>query len=122
MATKIRKGDLVQVMRGRDRDVRGHVVRVDSGKSRLWVEKVNMISRHRKGVAGQTESTIEKKEAPLHLSNVMLVDPELDVPTRVGFRFVSDVSDDEQKRLESEGQIVPMRKVRFAKKSNTDLD
>ncbi|MCA9209830.1 MAG: 50S ribosomal protein L24 [Planctomycetales bacterium] len=122
MASKIRKGDTVQVMGGRDRDQRGRVVRVDSTKNRVWVEKVNMISRHRKGVAGQTESTIEKKEASLHLSNVMLVDPELDVPTRVGFRFVSDVSDDEQKRLEAEGQSVPMRKVRFAKRSNADLD
>lgn len=122
MASKIRKGDMVQVMRGRDRDARGRVVRVDAAKERVWVEKVNMISRHRKGVAGQTESTIEKKEAPLHISNVMLVDPELDVPTRVGFRLVSDVSEDEQKRLESEGQVVPMRKVRFAKKSNTVLE
>jgi len=122
MASKIRKGDMVQVMRGRDRDQRGRVVRVDSVRDRVWVEGVNMISRHRKGVAGQTESTIEKKEAPLHLSNVMLVDPEQDTPTRVGFRFVVDVSDDEAKRLEKEGLIVPTRKVRFAKKSGANLD
>lgn len=122
MASKIRKGDNVQVMRGRDRDMRGKVVRVDPASSRIWVEGVNMVSRHRKGIQGETESTIERKEAPLHMSNVMLVDPEMDVPTRVGFRFVVDVSDDEVKRLEAEGLAVPTRKVRFAKKSNVDLD
>lgn len=122
MASKIRKGDMVQIMRGRERDVRGRVIRVDPSKQRVWVEGANMISRHRKGVPGQVESTIERKEAPLHASNVMLIDPELDVPTRVGFRFEFDVSEDEAKRLESEGQVVPQRKVRFAKKSNAVLD
>lgn len=122
MAAKIRKGDTVRVMRGRDKDKEGKVVRVEPEKNRVWVEKVNMISRHRKGVQGQIESTIEKKEAPLDLSNVMLVDPTLNVPTRVGFRLVADVSEDEQKRMEREGIRVPMRKVRYAKKSNTVLE
>ncbi len=122
MASKIRKGDNVQIMRGRDRDVRGKVIRVDPATSRVWVEGANMVSRHRKGVQGETESTIERKEAPLHASNVMLVDPEMDVPTRVGFRLVVDVSDDEAQRLEGEGLPVPTRKIRFAKKSNVDLD
>lgn len=122
MAAKIRKGDTVQVMRGRDGGKRGNVMRVDHAKNRVWVEKINMISRHRKGVQDRTESTIEKKEAPLDLSNVMLVDPKLDEPTRVGFRLIADVSEDEQKRMEKEGLRVPMRKVRYAKKSNTVLE
>ena len=105
MASKIRKGDLVQVMRGRDRDQRGRVVRVDSVRDRVWVEGVNMISRHRKGVAGQTESTIEKKEAPLHLSNVMLVDPQDDGPTRIKMGVNKDG-----------------KKVRIAAKSGAVLD
>lgn len=122
MSAKIRKGDMVQVMRGRDSGKRGKVMRVDPAKHRVWVEKINMISRHRKGVQGQVASTIDHKEAPLDLSNVMFIDPQLDEPTRVGFRFVVDVPEDEQKRLESEGRKVPVRKVRYAKKSNTIIE
>ncbi len=122
MAAKIRKGDQVEVMRGRDAGVRGRVTRIDADNRRVWVENANMISRHRKGVAGQTESAIERREAPLNLSNVMLIDPQTDTPTRVGFKLVYEVSDEERERLESEGQYVPSRKVRFAKKSGAVIE
>ena len=122
MTAKIRKSDLVQVMRGREAGKRGRVIRVDAAKNSLWVEGLNIISRHRKGVAGQTESAIEKKEAPLQISNVMIIDPEQDVPTRVGFRLVYDISEEERQRLEAEGQTVRPNKVRFAKKSGAVIE
>lgn len=122
MAAKIKKGDMVQVMAGRDKGERGRVMRVQLPKNRIWVEKVNMISRHQKGVAGQTESEIIRKEAPVHISNVMLVDPETSVPTRVGFRMEYDISDEERARVEGLGQRVKPRKVRFAKRSGAALD
>jgi large subunit ribosomal protein L24 len=126
MAAKIKKDDMVVVMHslgaGRNGEVRGRVLRVDGEKQLVWVEKVKMVTRHRKGVPGQSESERIEKEAPIHVSNVMLVDPETNEPTRVGFKFVSDRSDDDVKRLESEGLPVPSRKVRYAKKSGAILD
>lgn len=122
MAAKIRKGDLVQVMAGDDKGVRGQVQRVQASKNRVWVEKVNVIKRHLKGVAGFRDSEILEKEAPFQLSNVQLIDPETDQPTRVGFKWVSELSEDEQARLEKEGQKVKGRKVRYAKKSGAVLD
>lgn len=126
MAAKIKKDDTVVVMRGlgagRNGNVRGRVLRIDADKKLIWVEKVNMVTRHRKGVPGQTESERVEKEAPIHISNVMLVDPSDDSPTRVGFKTVCDLPEEEVKRLQSEGKSVPTRKVRYAKKSGTVLD
>lgn len=126
MAAKIKKNDNVVVTRGlgagRNGQVRGRVLRVDPAKQLVWIEKVNMVTRHRKGIPGQSESERIEKEAPVHLSNVMLVDPSTDGPTRVGFKLIPDVSPEEATRLEGEGKVVPTRKVRFAKKSGTVLD
>lgn len=126
MAAKIKKDDTVVVMRGlgagRNGEVRGRVLRVDPAKDLVWVEKVNMVTRHRKGIAGQTESERVEKEAPVHVSNVMLVDPSSNEPTRVGFKFVHDLPEDEVTRLKAEGLPIPTRKVRFAKRSGTILD
>ena len=122
MAAKIKKGDFVRVMRGRDAGKEGKVIKVDPKRQRVWVEKVNIISRHRKARLEGEESQIEKKEAPIHISNVMLIDPETKEPTRVGFKFVYDVSEEEKKRLEAEGKPVPKRKVRYAKKSGAILE
>ena len=122
MAAKIRKGDLVQIMAGRDKGMEARVQRVQASKNRVWVEGVNIIHRHTRGVAGQTESEIVKKEAPIDISNVMLIDPETKKPTRVGFKFVYDVNDEERKRMTAEGQQIKPHKVRVAKKSGTILD
>ncbi len=122
MAAKIKKGDLVRVMRGRDAGKEGKVIKVDPKKNRVWVESVNIISRHRRARTETQESGIEKKEGPIHISNVMLIDPETKEPTRVGFKFVYDISEEERKRLEAEGKPVPKRKVRYAKKSGAILD
>ncbi|MGE5236362.1 MAG: 50S ribosomal protein L24 [Acidobacteriota bacterium] len=88
---KIKKGDQVVVIAGRDKGKKGKVLRVDRSSSRVVVEHVNMIKRHTKpnpggGVAGG----IVQREAPLHISNVMLISPDAGLPTRVGHKSLED--------------------------------
>ena len=95
----IRKGDLVQVIsgptpeRGGDRGKQGRVIGIISGKDRIVVEGVNFVTKHVK--VGQTQRCtktggIETMEAPIHVSNVALVDPETKLPARVGFTVETD--------------------------------
>ena len=95
----IRKGDLVQVVtgptqeRGGDRGKQGRVISVIAGKDRVVVEGVNFVTKHVK--VGQTQrgtktGGIETMEAPIHVSNIALVDPETKLPARVGFRVETD--------------------------------
>ena len=95
----IRKGDLVQVIsgptqdRGGDRGKQGRVITVIAGKDRVVVEGVNFVTKHVK--VGQTQrgtktGGIETMEAPIHVSNVALVDPETKLPARVGFKVETD--------------------------------
>ncbi|MBN1285128.1 MAG: 50S ribosomal protein L24 [Anaerolineae bacterium] len=105
---KIRKGDLVEVITGKDIGVRGQVLRVDPKKGRVVVEGVNIVRKHqRPQQAGrsQIQPGIIEFEAPIDLSNVMLVCPHTDEPTRVGFRTREDGV-----------------KVRVSKKSGQDID
>lgn len=86
MGAKIKKGDLVQVISGGDRGKQGKVLKVFPAAQRVLVEGVNRVTKHTK--AGQTESGsttggIEVVEAPMHVSNVAVVDPETKKPTRV---------------------------------------
>lgn len=83
MATKIRKGDRVKVIRGNDKDKEGIVLRVDPAKNRVVVQGINVRKRHRKPSQTNPEGGIITFEAPLHASNVMLVDPKTGEPTRV---------------------------------------
>jgi large subunit ribosomal protein L24 len=107
---RIKTGDEVIVIGGKDRGKRGKVLRVDPGKDRLYVEGLNIIKRHQKPqqVAGaqraeQVGGVIEK-EGPIHRSNVMLADPKDGKPTRVG--------------VETEGGV----RYRVAKRSGTRID
>lgn len=84
MAFKIKKGDEVQIMAGKDRGLRGKVLQVLPKRNRVLVEGRNMVKKHQRPVQGQ-EGGIVEREAPLHMSNVMLVDPTDDRPCRVGF-------------------------------------
>jgi large subunit ribosomal protein L24 len=87
MATKlkIRSDDQVVVISGKDRGKTGRVLRVDPAKSRVYVEGLNIIKRHSKPRPGTTEpGGIVEKEGPIHISNVMLLDPQDNKPTRVG--------------------------------------
>ena len=111
---KIKKGDLVVVISGRDRGKQGRVLEVLKDSDRLLVEGVQRVTKHTK--AGQTArgtqtGGIETVEAPIHVSNVMLVDPETKKGTRVGYRT---------EQIERDGRSRTVR-VRVAKRSGKDI-
>jgi large subunit ribosomal protein L24 len=89
-ALKVRSGDQVQVIAGKDSGKRGRVLRVDPKRERVYVEGLNMVKRHMRPqqVAGaqreQTVGGVIEREGPIHVSNVMLLDPRDSKPTRVG--------------------------------------
>jgi len=85
---KIRKGDTVKVITGDSRGQQGKVLSIDLQKSRAIVERVNMISKHTKPNAKNTQGGIVKQEASIHVSNLMLVDPASGNTTRVGRKLV----------------------------------
>jgi large subunit ribosomal protein L24 len=107
MAAKIRKGDKVVVLSGRDKGRSGEVIEVRPDAGRALVRGVNLVKRHQKQIA-QQEGGIVSKEATVHLSNLALADPKDGKPTRVGFKFV--------------GQGNDRRKVRVAKRSGVEID
>jgi len=90
MAIKIRKGDTVMVISGDDKGKTGRVLSVDEVKRRVIVEKVNFVKRHTKARSQTQQGGILEKEAPVHLSNVMLYDPKAGKGVRVGVRFSKD--------------------------------
>ena len=101
---KIKKGDRVIVISGRDKGKSGEVLRVMVEENRAFVQGVNMIKRHTRQSPGEPGGIIEK-EAAIHISNIAHQDPTSQKPTRVGFKFLDDG-----------------RKVRFAKRSGEVLD
>jgi large subunit ribosomal protein L24 len=107
MAAKIRKGDTVVVIAGRDKGRTGEVIEVRRDAARALVRGVNMVKRHQRQSASQ-EGGIVSKEAAIHLSNVSLVDPKDGKPTRIGFKFVGKGDD--------------RKKVRVAKRSGVEID
>jgi large subunit ribosomal protein L24 len=89
MAAKIRKGDRVIVTAGRDKGKRGEVRQVMPDDGRAIVAGVNLVRRHTRQTA-QTEGGIISKESTIHLSNLAIVDPKTNKPTRVGFKVLDD--------------------------------
>jgi large subunit ribosomal protein L24 len=117
---KIKKGDLVQVIsgatqaRGGDRGKQGKVLEVLVAQNRVVVEGVNFVTKHTRvgqSQRGTKTGGIETVEAPIHISNVALVDPETKKPTRVGHRVETQTKDGVSKTV----------RVRYAKKSGKDL-
>ncbi|HEU5273256.1 MAG TPA: 50S ribosomal protein L24 [Xanthobacteraceae bacterium] len=104
MAAKIRKGDKVVVLAGRDRGRTGEVIEVRPSEDRALVRGVNMVKRHQRQTA-QQEGGIISKELPVHLSNLAIADPKDGKPTRVGFKVQSDG-----------------KKIRIAKRSGAEID
>lgn len=103
MATmKIKKGDKVKIIAGKDKDKEGKVISVDKKNTRVLVEGVNMITKHAKPSAANPNGGIIQKEAPIDLSNVMYL--HKGKPTRVGFKIEKD------------------KKVRFAKSTGDVID
>jgi large subunit ribosomal protein L24 len=96
MAAKIRKGDRVVVLTGKDKGRQGAVLKVFPKEERVLVEGLNIVHRHTRPSQGDPQGGIKNKEAPIHVSNVAIVDSK-GKPTRVGFRMDGD------------------KKVRFAK-------
>ena len=87
---RITKGDTVRVMRGDDKGKTGEVIRVYPKTGRLTVKGVNIVKRHRKARRAEEQSGIIELEAPIHVSNVMLLDPKKDAPTRIRMRIDED--------------------------------
>jgi large subunit ribosomal protein L24 len=107
MAAKIKKGDTVVVITGRDKGKSGEVLEMRRDEHRVLVRGVNIVKRHQRQSATQ-EGGIISKESPIHLSNVALTDPKDGKPTRVGFKIV--------------GQGEERKKVRVAKRSGVEID
>jgi large subunit ribosomal protein L24 len=103
MAAKLKKGDRVVVLAGRDRGRQGNILRVFPTESRVLVEGINVVQRHTRPSQTNPQGGIVNKEAPIHVSNVAYVDKSGE-PTRIGFRVQGD------------------KKVRFAKKSGEVID
>ena len=101
---KIRKGDQVVVITGRDRGKKGEVVRVLAKENRVVVQGVNMVKRHMRASRTETGGIIER-EAPIQVSNVAHIDPKSGQATKVGYKFLDDG-----------------RKVRFARASGEVID
>jgi large subunit ribosomal protein L24 len=107
MAAKIKKGDTVLVITGRDKGRSGEVIEMRRDDGRVLVRGINMVKRHQRQTPSQ-EGGIISKEAPIHLSNVALADPKDGKPTRIGFKFVGKGED--------------RKKVRVAKRSGVEID
>ena len=107
MAAKIRKGDKVIVLTGRDKGRTGEVFEVRPGEGTALVRGVNMVKRHQRQTP-QQEGGIISKEGAVHLSNLALADPKDGKPTRVGFKIVGVGAD--------------RKKVRIAKRSGVEID
>ena len=103
MAAKIKKGDRVVLLAGRDKGRQGEVLRVFPKEERLIVQGLNLVKRHTRPSQSDPQGGIKTKEAPVHVSNVAYVDRNGE-PTRVGFRIEGD------------------KKVRYAKKSGEVID
>jgi large subunit ribosomal protein L24 len=109
-ALKIRRDDMVRIISGKDRGKTGRVLRVDPRNDRVFVEGANIVKRHmrprtlRDTQRAQEMGGIVEREGPIHVSNVMLIDPDSGEPTRVG--------------IKREGE----RRVRVARKSGKEID
>ena len=99
----IKKGDTVYVNAGNDKGKTGKVLSVIPDKDRAIVEGINMVSKHTKPNANQPQGGIIKREAGIHVSNLQLIDPASQTPTRIGRKFVDG------------------KKIRYAKKSGEEI-
>jgi len=101
---KIKKGDQVAVIAGESKGLKGRVLMVDRDKDRAIVEGVNLVSKHTKPNTKAPQGGILKKEAPVHISNLMVVDPASGLPTRIG------------RKLNDKNKL-----VRYSKKSGEEI-
>ncbi len=119
MSLSIRKGDLVQVISGKDRGVKGKVIEVYPESDKVIVEGVNRIKKHTKvgqNARGAKTGGIITTEAAIHVSNVQIIDPEDGRPTRVGFR-----KEKVEKRRTDGSTYESERSVRISRRTGKDL-
>jgi len=90
MGLIIKKNDTVSVITGKEKGKKGRVISVDPARNRILIERINLIKRHMKPSKRYAQGGIIEKEAPLHVSNVMLVCPKCGKPTRIGNAVLSD--------------------------------
>lgn len=116
---RIRKGDLVQVISGKDRGVKGKVIEVLPDADRVIVEGVNRIKKHTKvgqNARGAKTGGIITTEAPIHVSNVMIIDPEDGRATRIGYR-----REKVEKRRPDGSTYEAERSVRISRRTGRDI-
>lgn len=101
---KVKKGDLVRVIVGKDKGKEGKVLRVIPRENKIIVENVHIVKRHQRPTQRLREGGIIEREAPIHASNVMVVCPSCNKPTRIGYKFVEE------------------KKVRYCKKCGEIVD
>ena len=100
----VKTGDKVKVIAGKDKGKEGVIVKIDAAQNRVVVEGVNMVKKHQKPNNQYPQGGIVELEAPIHVSNVQLLDPSTNEPTKVGYK------------------VEDGKKVRFAKKSGKTLE
>jgi len=96
---KIRKNDQIVVTAGNARGKRGKVLKVFPDRDRIIVEGVNIIKRHTRPSQRNPQGGIVQREAPIHVSNVMLIDPKTNEPTRVGMKVIADQTTGKKHRM-----------------------
>ena len=113
----VRKDDIVEIMTGDDKGKRGRVLSVDRKKGKLVVEGMNRVYKHMKPSRGNPQGGRLSKEMPIDLSNVLLIDPQDNKPTRVGVRFLPDGSKERYAKRSgtSLGKVAPARKAHAGK-------
>ena len=103
--TRLRTGDVVEVISGKERGKRGPILHIDRKRGKVMIEGVNFVYRHSKPSAQNQQGGIVQREAHLAISNVMVIDPETDKPTRIGIQVNKDG-----------------KRIRIAKRSGKPLD
>ena len=105
---RITKGDTVRVMRGDDKGREGKVIRVYPKTGRLTIDGVNIVKKHRKARRAEEQSQILSQPAPIHHSNVMLIDPKSGAPTRIHMRIDTDGT--KERMAAKSGDAIPRAK------------
>ena len=118
---RIKKGDYVQVISGEEKGKKGRVLRVMPRKDKIIVEGINYIHKHMRKTQKNPQGGRVQKEAPVHVSNVMMFCPNAQSPTRTFYRYEEVKEQQDKQSKESTGEKVKRVKVRYSRKSNRQI-
>jgi large subunit ribosomal protein L24 len=107
--TMFRKNDIIKIITGNAKGATGKILFIDNKKGRVIVEGVNIIHRHTKANQKNPQGGIIKREAPINISNIMLIDPKGNEPTRIGMKLITDETTGKTKRMrygKNSGEII----------------